>query len=325
MTFREQRAALVEDFGTKKARKAAREIAQNDILKNDPDGKPDGAAEAVISSINEPNRVSRDEIQDITQAAKPIPKHNPDASHPSEAYPLETLVPNGLSTLRQLPIEEWQKAVNDGMAINTISRYVSSRVEAIVRSGDTTHLQILRLILALIGLVHSLKRAPGQPSTSRKLPQESHLRGILSSDAGGADSEATSVTTALIPERIVSAIRRKFAPQGPMLSKKDITFIHTTICALSLHIPPISGGKLYFNAQDELATYPEDIRHDLQVTQETIRSYFRELGCRYNSPLESEFAKFGVVKGKQQATRMRIMRLRLPLDFPKLKQGRRVI
>lgn len=214
------------------------------------------------------------------------------------------------------------------MAINTISRYVSRRVEAIVRSGETTHLQILRLILALVGLVHSLKRAPGQPPTSRKLPPESQLRGILSSDTGSDDKDGdatSSVTTALIPESIVKAIRRRFAPQGPMLTRKDIMLIHTTICALTLHIPPISGGRIYSNSHDELATYPDDIRNDLQVNQEDIRMYFRELGCKSNRPLESEYAKFGVVKGKQQATRMRIMRLRLPVVFPQLKQGRRVV
>lgn len=325
MTSREQRAALIEDFGTKKARKAAREATENAILSNAPDGEPDATAEAVLSSMkDDPNHVSRDEVQEIAQAAKPIPKHNPDASHPSEFYPLETLVPNGLSTLHQLPIKEWQKAVNDGKAINTNSRYVSGRVEAIVRSGDTTHLQILRLILALVGLVNSLKRAPGRPPSSRKLPPESELRRVLSGEVGGDDNDASPATTASIPESVISAIRRSFAPQGPMLSKKDIMLIHTTICALTLHIPPISGGKIYSNSQDELATFPEDIRSDLQVNQETVRLYFRELGCKSNSPLESEYAKFGVVKGKQQATRMRVMRLRLPVVFPKLKQGRRI-
>ncbi|KAK2766042.1 DNA-directed RNA polymerase I subunit rpa49 [Arachnomyces sp. PD_36] len=331
LTSREQRNVLISDFGTKKARKAAREAVENAIIR-DPaavgtsgNGEPDASATAVLDTIktDDPDHLSRADLQEIAQAAKPIPKPNLDATHPSEVYPLETLVPGGLSALHQIPVEEWRKAVKDGVSINTISRYVSSRVEPIIESGDATHLQILRLILILLVLSRSLGKAPGKGPNSKKMPSESQLRTLLASDVGG-ESEGTSVSTLPLPDTLLSSIRHTFAPTSPILTRKEIMLLHTTICALTLHIPPIAGGKCYDNVPGELATYPADIRNDLQVTEDGVRVLFRELGCRVGCRVkEGEGKKFGV-QGKQMAAKVRVVRLRVPVSWPTLKMGRRV-
>ena len=121
-------------------------------------------------------------------------------------------------------------------------------------------------------------------------------------------------------------MRRKFAPHGGHVTKHDLTLLHTTICALSLHIPPQpakDGGSSSQggNAPNELATDPADLRDDLHLESPVILQYFRELGCRVDKPRESEFAKWGIKGGKAEAAARRVARLRIPVEFPKVSRG----
>ncbi|KAI2934931.1 hypothetical protein CBS147320_665 [Aspergillus niger] len=328
-TMRAQRTDLTNTFGTKQSRKAAQSLAENAQLSNVPSGAASAAETAILGAM--PADAATDiasktaALQAQVQAAKPLPQANLDAAHPSEVYPLDVLVPNGLATLRQLPnIKEWQDSVNSGAAVNTTSRYVSRRVEAVALSGNTTHLQILRFILLLLELARGLR--PGRDKSagpgSKRLPPREDLRRILS---GGTTSE-NSASGEQLSDPVIDAVRRKFAPQGASLSKNDITFLHTTICALSLHIPPQpskDGGNSSAggNAPNELATDPSDLRDDLRLDNVAITQYFRELGCRVDKPRESEFAKWGIKGGKAEAAARRVARLKIPVEFPKVSRG----
>lgn len=309
-------------FGTKASRKAAQSIAENALLSNAPAGAANAAESAILSSIPaeaiEEASTKKETLQAEIQAAKPVPTANTSASHPSDVYPIDVLVPNGLSTLRQLPVKDWQDAVEAGNAITTTSRYVAHRVEAVVKSGNTTQLQILRFILILLEFARGLRRGkPTDPPGSKRLPPREDLRRILSSSPSSSSQ---------LSDPVIDTIRRKFAPQGTVVSRTDVTFLHTTICALSLHIPPTparDGGSssLGGNAPNELATDPADLRDDLRLDNPTIMQYFRELGCRIDKPRETEFAKWGIKGGKVEAASRRIARLRLPLQFPKVSRG----
>ena len=106
------------------------------------------------------------------------------------------------------------------------------------------------------------------------------------------------------------------------MSKNEVTLLHTTICALTLHIPPQpgkdgNGG----NTANELATDPSDLGDDLRLDNNTISHYFRELGCRVDKPRESEFAKWNVKGGKAEAAARRVARLRVPVEFPRVSRG----
>ncbi|KAL5342969.1 A49-like RNA polymerase I associated factor-domain-containing protein [Aspergillus crustosus] len=330
-TMREQRTDLTYTFGTKKSRKATQSMAENAQLSNAPEGSATAAESALLQSM--PAESATDlatksaAVQAEIQAAKPLPTANLDAKLPSEVYSLETLIPSGKATLRQLPIKDWQDTISQGLTVQTTSRYVSNRISDICESGNTTHIQILRFILLLLDLSRSLKSSKGGAGRgSKRLPSREDLRNILSS---GSSSETSSETSS-IPDPIIDGIRRKFAPGGSMLSKNDVTLLHTTICALSLHIPPQpvkdgiptpNGG----NAPNEIATDPSDLRDDLQLENPDIQQYFRELGCRVDKPRETEFAKWGIRGGKAEAATRRVARLRIPVEFPKVSRagGRR--
>ncbi|KAJ5100369.1 hypothetical protein N7456_006421 [Penicillium angulare] len=331
-TMRAQRTNLTNTFGTKASRKAVQSMAENAQLSNAPTGTLDATGAALLSSLpkdESSGRAKQLDVQAEVQAAKPLPKADLTASHPKDVYSLETVVPGGTSILRQVTgTEEWEEQVSNGVGVTTGSRFVANRVEAVVRSGNKEMLQILRLIQILLEFSRSLKggRSAGGPG-SKKLPQRDDLRRILSTTSGvvSKDEDAES-STELLPDAVIEAIRRRFAPNGGFVTKHDVTLLHTTACALSLHIPPQpakDGGSssLGGNAPNELATDPADLRDDLRVDSATIQQYFRELGCRIDRPREAEFSKWNIKGGRAEAMARRIARLRVPVEFPRVSRG----
>ncbi|EAS30577.3 DNA-directed RNA polymerase I subunit RPA49 [Coccidioides immitis RS] len=317
-----KRSALAEAFGTKQSRKAIQSIAENALLSNAPGGAPNAAESALLSSMpkDEISTVPAEKTaQQEIQAAKPLPQPNLSAQHPSDVYSLDSLIPGGLSTLHSMPIRDWQNSLAKSEAILTRSRFVSRRVEAVGKSGDKTQLQLLRFILLLIEFAGSLKPTRGADKASpgsKKLPLREDLRRKLSEATNPKNSTAPQFVT----DSLIDSLRRKFVPQGAILARNDITFLLTTICALTLHIPPASGAP---HAPNELATDPADLRDDLSLENQTALQYFKELGCRIDKPRESEYAKWGIKKGKTEAAMKRIARLRIPVEFPKVSRGGR--
>ena len=310
-------------------------MTENSVLTTAPSGSPNAVEAAILASIPAEDLAAASKspatIETELRATKPIPPANMLATHPSDVYPIDTLVPNGLTTLHQLPVKEWKDAVVADLAILTVSRYVSHRVEAIAKWGTTNQLQILRYMLILIEFSRCLKRTPLKDTKSlgpdsKKLPPQSELRTVLSGQTPRGSDGIPSWANTLLTEFVIDAIRSKFAPHGAYMSKADITLLHTTICALSLHIPPMSsrdGSTITrgSNSPIELVTDTADLRDDLLVQDSTVLQYFRELGCRVNKPREAEFAVLGIKGGKVEAAARRIARLRLPLEFPKSRHG----
>jgi DNA-directed RNA polymerase I subunit RPA49 len=272
--------------------------------------------DAISSS---PQKSAQEEIQ----AAKPLPQPNLSATRSSEVYTIETLVPNGIVTLRQLPIRDWQDAISASEPVLTTSRFVSHRVEAVARSKNTTHLQLLRFILILLEFSRCLKPARSSAGKAgqalKRLPPREELRCILSGSSPSSHGQSKPTATSPLSDSFLDSIRRKFVPHSPFLSKHDLTLLHTTICALTLHIPSPSSST--FSTSSELATDPADIRDDLHLSNNDVVHYFRELGCRVDKPKENEFVKWGIEGGKVEAATRRIVRLKLPLVFPRFSRG----
>ncbi|EEP79474.1 predicted protein [Uncinocarpus reesii 1704] len=319
-----KKSALAEAFGTKQARKAVQSIAENALLSNAPGGAPTAAESALLSSMpkdaisaSSAEKTAQQEIQ----AAKPLPQPNLSASHPSDVYSIDSLIPGGLSTLHSMPVRDWQTALANSEEILTRSRFVAHRIEAVGKTGDKSQLQLLRFILLLIEFAGSLKPTRGADKAgvgSKKIPPREDLRRKLAEATTSKDSSAGGPQ--FVTDSFIDSLRRKFVPQGAILSRNDLTLLHTTICALTLHVPPASGSP---NASNELATDPADIRDDLGLDNKTALQYFRELGCRVDKPRESEFAKWGIKRGKTEAAMKRIARLRIPVEFPKVSRGGR--
>lgn len=313
-------------------------MQENAQLSNAPAGSVTEAGAALISSLpaDVASGVAKaNNVQAEVQAAKPLPTPDLSAAHPADVYTLETLVPGGQSTLRQLTgVDEWKQHVDNGLEVTTGSRYVANRVVAVAQSENPTQLQVLRFIQLLLEFARSLKsmsRDKGSGPGSKRLPPRDDLRRILSSTTGapskGKDAPETPSEN-LLPDSVVDAVRRRFAPNGGFLTKHDLTLLHTSICALSLHIPPQpakDGGSssLGGNSPNELATDPADLRDDLRLDSNTVQQYFRELGCRIDRPRESEFAKWNIKGGKAEAAARRVARLRVPVEFPKVSRGGR--
>lgn len=304
-------------------------MAENAQLSNAPAGTVTEAGAALMSSLPSnvaSGRAKESNVQAEVQANKPVPTADLTAVHPLDVYKLTDLVPGGTLTLDQLTgVDEWKKQVEAGNEVITGSRYVSARVESVVKSGDKQLLQVLRLIHLLLEFSRSLKSmgkgSAGAAPGSKKLPLREDLRKALSSTNNSKDAEVPA--DQLVPDSVVEAVRRRFAPSGGFLSKFDLTLLHTTICALSLHIgPKPAADKIGGNAPNELATDPSDLRDDLRLDSPTIQQYFRELGCIINKPLASDHARFNI-KGKAEANARRIVRLRVPLNFPKVSRGGR--
>lgn len=331
--MREQRNALTEAFGTKQSIRTARSLAENALLSNST-GAPNAVESALLSSMSKdelsasPQKKAEAEIQ----AAKPIPQGNREATTSADAYPLEMLVPGGLATLRSMPVKEWQDAVTAGVAVITTSRFVAHRVEPVVQGGNRTTLQLLRFILVLIEFARCLKNSRGGADGksggpgSKRLPPREELRTALAGLLPPAKNQSqfqgsvSSSQSQFVTDPLLDILRRRFAPHGAFLTKTDVTLLHTTICALTLHIPPPGRVVADMTTAEELVTDPADLRDDLRLDTPLTLQYYRELGCRISKLRESELAAFGV-RGKADANARRVARLRLPLEFPKVSRG----
>lgn len=349
-SIRDQRNALTDAFGTKQSRRAAQSLAENALLSRGSQGLATAAESAILSSMPAEALAATESkataLEAEVQAAKPIPTPNLSASHPSDIYSLDALVPNGLSTLLQLPgLKEWQERIAAREVITTTSRYVTNRAVAIGQSGNTTHLQVLRFILVLLEFFRSLRRPKqNDPKGSKRLPPRDELRRDLSAALSASATNTTFRTpgsaanpsphTTLLPDPIIDSLRRKFVPQGSYLSKTDITLLHTTMCALTLHIPPTAGGSVTGNLPNELATETTDLRDDLHIEDPVLRQYYRELGCRVDKPRESDLSRFGIIPGGAAGgtsskavvaakSSKAIARLKVPPEFPKVSRGKR--
>ncbi|KAL9119442.1 MAG: hypothetical protein Q9187_004003 [Circinaria calcarea] len=282
------RSVLGQAFGTKKSQKAIRAITENAITspsKPTQNRSLDPAASAVIESMSQSSTTipSREELQAVVDEGKPRPRPNLDAETPADVYKVEDLV--GLDALRVLSVRNWQEAVRKGEDVKTSSRFVSRRLVRIVQTEDVMRLKTLRFLLLLLDWNAALK--PGSKG-GKKFPGNEAIGKAVGPEIG---------------EGTLEGVRKRFAPEMT-LNKWAIDNLMTHICALALAVDNY-----------EIDTY--DLREDLKLEPKIISQYFRELGCRYGTPTESELARLNLSKGQRLAHG--IAKLRLPLEFPKAR------
>ena len=230
--------------------------------------------------------------------AKPRPKANLQAETPAEVYSIEELV-GGKEVMRMVGVKDWVDTVESESEILVKSRFVAQRVEAVVRSGNVRKMKGLRYLLLLIEWYLALKPARGSSgggaasgkNPSRSIPKEPELSEKL---PGWSQSLLATLSARFSPSH---------APPG-ILNAASITLLLTTIFALTLCI-------------DDQTTDTIDIREDLRLEPRQVNAQFSELGARTGPLTETERTRMGV--GKAEAKMHVIAKLRLPLQWPKLR------
>lgn len=313
------RNALTHTFGTKKSKKMVQSRAENVLYSRDAD--PNAAnplSEVLLSSMPEAEALpttSDGKTLDTAaaiQAAKPLPTPDLTATNVSQAYPLSNLVfPSPYSsTLTAMPTSDWRKTISEGERISTSARFVANRAMHIIQAANahpspdspqTTTLQLLRYIYLLVELARAIKKfRPG-----KGIPP-------ISKWASGKITDQSN-----LPAPLLNGLVKKYCPNGTGPTKFDVMLLHTTIQALSLHIPPPSGR----HGAGMLATEPTDIQQDLNLAPEDARRYWRELGCKIEGGTDTELGTWGLKKPSEKGVKVKYAKLRLPLVFPQVSRG----
>lgn len=290
-TLAQQREDLGREFGTKKAKKAIADKTVNAIVQDvKGKGKADGVQDAILESMADAtaDAPKKQELEDALMASKPIPKPNLAAENVEDVYSFSTLVPQ--SDARQLQIKEWAEKTKAGEEITGFKhRFPAFRVEAIGKREDIQRLKALKYLELLLQF-HDVLSNAGR--SGKKVPKKEVMQKKL------ADW----------PDALVDSVRRRFANASNELPKWHMDNFYTHMCALALFV---DGW-----ASDTLA-----LREDLRMENKEITQYFRELGCKVVALTDKEREQRGLTKG--QSAQVRMARLRLPLDFPKPRAGRR--
>lgn len=110
--------------------------------------------------------LTREEMQNQADQAKPIPKPNLNAETPADVYPIERLV--GSLALRNLPVQNWINKVEANEEIHTKSRFVSANINKVVKMKNPELLRALKYLFLLLewySCLNVIKRG------SRKVPK----------------------------------------------------------------------------------------------------------------------------------------------------------
>lgn len=249
----ERRTDLGQTFGTKKAKKVIRETVLNAIAPQRKPGdsptKMDDAARAVLKSVGQitTNMATKEELQAAVDEAKPVPKANMDALDIHDVYDPKVII--GADVLNLVPIREWQEKVRHEEGIQTASRFVAARVNAIASNDDAvTRLRVLRYFNFV--LMFYLSSKPGRQRGTRQILPRDKLRDVLSP----------------APEAVVESIRRKFSDAGVM-RKFHIDLLMAYCCVFACIV-------------DNFEVDTQNLRDDLRVDQKTLNQYFYEIGGR---------------------------------------------
>ncbi|KAG5925405.1 hypothetical protein E4U42_004329 [Claviceps africana] len=252
-TMMDRRIDLGQAFGTKKAKKAIRDKALNAIAPQRKVGEAPAeinwAGKAVLQSVGKitTEMSTKEELQSAVDEAKPVPKANLEAQDIHDVYDPDSII--GADILNLVPIREWQERARHSEGIQTTSRFVAARVNAIATNNDAvTRLRVLRYFNFV--LTFYLNTKPGKQRGTRQVPPRDKLRELL----------------APAPEAVVENIRRKFSDAG-VVRKFHIDLLMAHCC-------------VYACIVDNFEVDTQNLRDDLRLDQKSINNYFHEIGGR---------------------------------------------
>ncbi|KAK0250252.1 hypothetical protein B0A54_01466 [Friedmanniomyces endolithicus] len=297
-TYAAQREDLGKVFGTKKAQKFIASRTDNAIVKDvKGKGQKSDVQDAILESMANASAAATPQKQDADEdllASKPIPRPNLSAATVEDVYPFHTLIP--ASDARLIPIKDWQDAARNNEEVMLGHRFPAFHLTPIGKGDDVLKLQALRYLALLLAFHDALT---GGGRNGKKVPKKDVLLKKL-----GPVQE-------IWPEALIESVRLRFASPASghtELPKWYLENLYTHMCALSLYI-------------DDWRTNTTSLKEDLKMENKQISQYFVELGAKVGPPTERE-REVGKLS-KAQASAVRVASLKLPLEFPKARMGRR--
>ncbi|KAE9374433.1 hypothetical protein N431DRAFT_437864 [Stipitochalara longipes BDJ] len=291
--YRDRRNDLGQTFGTKKAKKAIASVTENAIDPNkffkDPSkaSKPEKltvANLAMLSSIagSAGNAPTKEEQGKAMNGSKPRPKGVEGELDPLKIYTVENVV--GLDTMKLIPVRKWVESMNAKKEVQTTSRFVARRMQTHVENPEK--LKLLRYMLLLIDIYNASK--PGR--FGRGLPRREDLKKVLGD----------------IPEAVLEGVKRKFTEAGIMNRQMSDSMI-MYLCALAMMV-------------DSAEVDIWDLKEDLKLETKEMSLYFTEIGAKIAPLGEAERKRMRLEKAA--AAQHRVAKLRGPLKYPQVSQGR---
>lgn len=243
----ERRTALGEEFGTRKAKKALKSVADNAIMAStDNLGQ---AENTMLQNVKEvfAKSATKEELQAAVDQVRPVPKGNYNAEHIQDVYIPREII--GSEILNAVPVMDWQEAVRNNEAVNVPSRFVAHRIARVAANKeDKERLQVLRYLLWVIILW--VTTGKGRERGTKTIAKRDKLRELLSP----------------APEVVIENIRRKFSDNGVM-RKEHMELLMTHCCVFASII-------------DNFEVNMNDLREDLKLEQKQLAQYFMEVGAQ---------------------------------------------
>lgn len=293
-TYLQQRQDLNREFGTKKSKKILAERTFNAIVNNDPKGKtkPDDVQNAILQSMPDAPAGGSTAEDDLRASldTKPIPTPNLAAGNVEDVYPFSVLVPP--SEARLVDVSEWQEKMRREEDVPFSHRFPAFRLQGLVKGEQIERLKALKYLHILLEFNDTLPSSSGK--SAKKVPKKEVLAKRLSH----------------WPDALVTLVRKRFASEANDMTKWHQQKLHTHMCALSLFV-------------DHWATDTSNLKDDLRLETREIQQYFREIGCKVAAPTEADKERFNITKTKDAARSVRVAKLKLPLEFPQARTGRR--
>ena len=287
--MREQRVALGEAFGTKKAKKAILSVTENAIS---PDKsarnklangttKVDATAAAMMANMAEATAgmATKEELDLVMNANKPRPNANTETTDLSKVYTVETLI--GTETMASILVRPWQTEMKAGREVMVPSRFVAARL---VKFKDNVEkLKMLRYMLLLIQFINATKSG----REGRKLPRHDELKTINEGQ----------------PDSLLQGVKRKFS-EGPTMTRHSADLLITHLCAIAMVV-------------DNYEVDMWDLKDDLKMEIGPMAQYFKEIGAKIVAYPEGMRKAMRIEKAA--ASQRKLAKLKIPLEFPTTK------
>lgn len=279
----ELKTELGQAFGTRKAKKALAAITENAISPRKPHG--DG-----IPTLDSSEKALMDSIKDVTLsvATQQDLQSAIDAAKP---------VPKGNYEAEDIqdvyrPEDLIGKDILDLIQVNDWAQSVKKNENIVLRSRFVAH-RISRIgsgesAVARLRLLRYLYFVMLFYLTSRK-GKDKGTREVLKKDKLIEELSPA-------PPPVIESIRRKFSDKGVM-RKQHVDLLMTHCCVFACIL-------------DNFETDTWDLKEDFGIEQKPMTQYFMEIGAK-------------IKKAKVDGRTDSIAQLKLPLTFPRMRQGRR--